>query len=191
MFYCSKEHQKEDWKHHKKVCSYLATAAEEVGADNFFGHQIEFEDEDEVEVEEERPNEKSKSWKSWTKFRVNAVKMCEILTGRPLAPFEKEVFLFPRACRQCRMAKKDGMIDCHDCMSVTFCSEQHMQVNTMCIIHLSPDEKPIFCRLHSHGKNKHGRKEEYKKFMPSKEAIFFPCSGMRQIYSTILYLAFS
>ena len=72
MFYCSKEHQKQDWKTHKVLCSYIATAAEEVGADNFFGHQIDFNDEDEPdkdveekEIEVDRPNEKSKSWKSW------------------------------------------------------------------------------------------------------------------------------
>ena len=71
LFYCSKECQKKDWKSHKVLCSYLTTAAEEVGADNFFGHQIDFKDEDEPEngVEEkeisESPNEKSKSWSSW------------------------------------------------------------------------------------------------------------------------------
>ena len=35
------------------------------------------------------------------------------------------MFLFPRACRVCRLAKKKGMIDCLDCMSTTYCSEQH------------------------------------------------------------------
>ena len=73
MFYCSKEHQKEDWKSHKTLCSYLATAAEEVGADNFFGHQLDFNDDDddpekgdeEKEIEVDRPNEKTISWKSW------------------------------------------------------------------------------------------------------------------------------
>ena len=50
--------------------------------------------------------------------------MCEILIGRPLAPHEKEVFLFPRACRVCRLAKKDGMKDCEFCFGVTYCSEQ-------------------------------------------------------------------
>ena len=131
LFYCSKEHQKSDWKDHKKLCSYLATAAEEVGAGIFFGQQIEFDDEeDDIEQEkelEEKPNEKTLSWKSWTKFRVKAAKMAEILLDKPLDPHEKEIFLFPKACRVCRLAKKDGMIDCLDCMSVTYCSEQHWE----------------------------------------------------------------
>ncbi len=37
IFYCSQEHQRAHWKQHRKMCSYLATAAEEIGADNFFG----------------------------------------------------------------------------------------------------------------------------------------------------------
>jgi len=112
----------------------LTTAAEEVGADNFFGHQLEFKDDEEPENDTEReieesPNEKSKSWSSWTKFRVNAAKMCEILIGRPLAPFEKEVFLFPRACRVCRLAKNMGMKECEFCAGVAYCSEQCMEEN--------------------------------------------------------------
>ncbi len=137
-FYCSQEHQKADWKSHKKLCSYLATAAEEVGADTFFGQQIELDDdleeggetnesekEVELEIPEDLPNEKIKTWKSWTVFRVNAAKMCAILIGRPLHSFEKEVFLFPRSCRVCRLSKKDGMLDCYSCLSVTYCSDQH------------------------------------------------------------------
>ncbi len=37
VFYCSSEHQKRHWKLHRRLCSYLSTAAEEIGADNFFG----------------------------------------------------------------------------------------------------------------------------------------------------------
>ena len=55
--------------------------------------------------------------------------MCEILIGRPLAPFEKEVFLFPRACRVCRLAKNMGMKECEFCAGVAYCSEQCMEEN--------------------------------------------------------------
>ena len=69
------------------------------------------------------------SFFSRTKFRVNAARMCEILIGRSLAPCEKEVFLFPRSCRVCRLAKKEGMKDCGFCASVSYCSEQCMEEN--------------------------------------------------------------
>ena len=61
--------------------------------------------------------DKASSWKSWTKFRKNAVQMAQVLLGggsRPLQEWEKEMFLFPKACRVCRLAELD-MYDCHKC----------------------------------------------------------------------------
>ena len=43
IFYCSREHQKLHWKEHKRMCQYLASAAEEVGADTFFGREFQVE----------------------------------------------------------------------------------------------------------------------------------------------------
>ena len=60
----------------------------------------------------------------WTKFRMNAVRTCQILMGRPLQEWEKEVFLFPRACRVCHTSRnKPNMIDCILCLGVTYCSK--------------------------------------------------------------------
>ena len=69
---------------------------------------------DEEPIEEE---DKASSWKSWTKFRKNAVQMAQVLLGggkKPLQEWEKEMFLFPKACRVCRLAELD-MYDCHKC----------------------------------------------------------------------------
>ncbi len=62
----------------------------------------------------------------WRRFRVNAVQTCQVLLGRsrPLEEWEKEMFLFPRACRRCRTARREGMLDCGLCMGVTYCSRQ-------------------------------------------------------------------
>jgi len=139
-FYCSKDHQKLHWKTHKRICNYLKAAADEVGADTFFGKEMipvfmdqESDTEDKNEDDACDDNDKkTANWKSWALFRVNAAKMCQvILTGGEgsLEEWEKEMFLFPRACRVCRLAKKDGMYDCPDCMCVSYCSLAHRQAD--------------------------------------------------------------
>ena len=60
----------------------------------------------------------------WRRFRVSAAQTCQVLLGGPLEEWEKEMFLFPRCCRRCRSARRDGMSDCADCMCVSYCSEQ-------------------------------------------------------------------
>ena len=55
---------------------------------------------------------------------MNAVKTCQILMGRRLEEWEKEIFLFPKACRVCHTSRnKPNMIDCIACLCVTYCSE--------------------------------------------------------------------
>ena len=72
--------------------------------------------------------EEIRSLIEWTKFRMNAVKTCQILMGRQLQEWEKEVFLFPRVCRVCRTSRnKPNMIDCFSCLGVTYCSQEHQE----------------------------------------------------------------
>jgi len=73
---------------------------------------------------------------SWKTFRMNAIQTCEILLSTTLTLAEKEIFLFPRACRVCNCTK-ETMYDCIFCYCVTYCSLQHKQEDqehhqTMC-----------------------------------------------------------
>jgi len=133
----------------------LAGAAEEVGATTFFGKEFlelaeaftEVENEmdkdnndlademSKVDVDDPEmptPTEEgggSASWTSWTKFRTNAVQMAQVLMGGiKLQEWEKEMFLFPKACRVCRLAELD-MYDCHRCQGSTYCSAEHREAD--------------------------------------------------------------
>jgi len=106
--YCCQEHQKQNWKEHKRLCKYLSTAAANVEQYNFFS------------------GFNSEDMESWKTFRMNAIKTCEILLSTTLTLAEKEIFLFPRACRTCN-ATQETMYDCTVCYCVSYCSPQHKQ----------------------------------------------------------------
>jgi len=106
IYYCSQAHQKQNWKKHKKLCNYLAAASDEVNQFSFFSAV------------------KSRSAEEWKTFRMNAIITCEIMFGESLSLAEKEIFLFPRACRVCRRTE-DKMYDCKNCYCLSYCSEQH------------------------------------------------------------------
>jgi len=108
VYYCSQEHQKFHWKKHKNLCNYLADAGQEVQQFSFFSGM---------------ENSETERWKT---FRMNAIITCEIMSGKPLELSEKEIFLFPRACRVCH-GVQDKMFDCLSCYCVSYCSEQHEQ----------------------------------------------------------------
>ncbi len=55
---------------------------------------------------------------------MSALCTAERMLRRKLEEWEKEMFLFPRACRRCWATKKSGMLDCPDCMCVSYCSEE-------------------------------------------------------------------
>lgn len=68
------------------LCSYLATAADEVGADSFFGQS--------ADDAADESQEEDDTLQKWRKFRVNAIKTSEILMNRKLDEWEKVSFRF-------------------------------------------------------------------------------------------------
>ena len=113
IYYCCPAHQKSHWKKHKKLCNYLATAADQGGQENFFsGHD-------------------GKDRVQWNIFRMNAVKICSVVLARSLSLDEQEMFLFPRVCRQTGCfstgASPGQLQDCPSCYCVTWCSAQHRE----------------------------------------------------------------
>lgn len=113
MFYCSSDHQKIHWKHHKLICNYLSNAKTEGEQEHFFSGHCD------------------KSREEWNMFRMNAVKTCSIILSRPLELSEQEMFLFPRVCRTpgCYSPVPggggDSMAMCEQCQCTVWCSHQH------------------------------------------------------------------
>ena len=154
VYYCSRDHQKQDWRRHKEICSYLSATADGSGADNFFAQDYKANtshvhvyseakhaqngkgsllgevetDLAKVEKLDDSTMEDFKSWKAWNQFRVDAIRVCQETLDRDLCQHEKELFLFPRVCRVCRSAQiSPNMIDCFWCLGVTYCCKEHQQ----------------------------------------------------------------
>ena len=93
-----------------------------MGADCFFGKAFDDIKFDGTDAENEEDDGRG-SAVAWKRFRVNAVRTCEIMMGGALNEWEKEMFLFPRACRRCHSASAKGMRECADCAGVAYCGD--------------------------------------------------------------------
>ncbi|KAJ8921030.1 hypothetical protein NQ315_015826 [Exocentrus adspersus] len=104
--YCSKEHQKADWKYHKELCKAITkTDSGENGLDR-------------LEV---------RDWVEFRKYNILRAHLWQKELGRALKTFESQMWMFPRACAVC--FSKNIKLDCPSCLSVSYCSEEHRTVN--------------------------------------------------------------
>lgn len=97
--YCSESHQKKHWKKHKKLCGVICKVNNMFKPENL----------------EDKLN--------WYKYRTGFMMLCELEMGRKLSPCEMNMILFPNRCQICR--SKTVSETCDDCISVSYCSEQH------------------------------------------------------------------
>lgn len=97
--YCSKEHQKLDWKYHKNFCAAMTKASSEcdfIAIRNF---------DDLLTVKK-------------IKFRL-----IRKYLGRQLSNYENHIWMFSRHCEICYSSNIYS--ECDKCKSVFFCSEDH------------------------------------------------------------------
>ncbi|KAJ8968589.1 hypothetical protein NQ314_002255 [Rhamnusium bicolor] len=101
LAYCSKDHQKQDWKQHKNICNVIAEADTALLCD---ARTIEI-------------------FRDFRNFNVKKSVLWQNKLGRSLYNFEEQIWMFPRVCVVC--FSKNVLFDCHNCLNVSYCSEEH------------------------------------------------------------------
>jgi len=129
-YYCSKEHQKGHWKEHKRACTFMKAYARVRGAQTYFmacwTDRKKYKKD--VKAAFALPDGKCSKGDVWQICLFGSMRTAEECfeeTGGKMKMAEMEMFLFPRACRVCWQPKPEGMIDCADCMCVSYCSDEH------------------------------------------------------------------
>ncbi|KAF5291874.1 hypothetical protein FQA39_LY14211 [Lamprigera yunnana] len=95
--YCSKDHQKLDWRTHKGTCKAIALTTIEPKSNCDF--------------------------KEWENYRLNIQLKWKTILKRELYPYECQMWMFPRVCAYCY--SKSNLTDCASCLNVAYCSEEH------------------------------------------------------------------
>lgn len=99
--YCSKHHQKADWKSHKDICKAISLT---------------------FKSKEVKP---SCTFQEWKDYRANFHFTWSTLLKRELLPFESQIWMFPRICNVCY--KRLNLQNCINCKNVAYCSTQHLE----------------------------------------------------------------
>ncbi|XP_043237867.1 microtubule-associated protein futsch-like [Amphibalanus amphitrite] len=110
--YCSAEHQRAHWPMHRALCKVITRRVRYLGTDHIYREALNV-----------------PSPEQWKKIRFKHMAVCEEMLGRPMEAYEKEMFLYPRACDTCHETNPEKLHTCANCHSVSFCSEDHLRKN--------------------------------------------------------------
>ncbi|XP_037092528.1 uncharacterized protein LOC119112445 [Pollicipes pollicipes] len=110
--YCSAEHQRAHWPLHRALCKVITKRMRHLGTDHLYREALNV-----------------ASPEQWKKIRFKHMAVCEEMLDRPMEAYEKEMFLYPRACDTCHETNPDKLHTCTSCHSVSFCNETHLRKN--------------------------------------------------------------
>ena len=110
MFYCSPRCQRADRRAHRPLCKLLAPDGD--GEIFFHGHE-------------------GSRKLDWTSFLHSYINLCEVLLGRQLSVYERDVIRFPHVCSTpgCYSTGSPAqpLQDCQTCLAASWCSALHRE----------------------------------------------------------------
>ena len=110
--YCSATHQRAHWPLHRALCKVITKRMKKLDTDHLY-----------------REAHNVTSHEQWKQIRFKHMTVCEDMLGRSMEAYEKEMFLYPRACETCHETTPEKLHTCHSCHSVSYCSEEHLRKN--------------------------------------------------------------
>ena len=110
--YCSAKHQRAHWPLHRALCKVITKRMKKLGTDHIYREALNV-----------------SSHEQWKQIRFKHMTVCEEMLNRPMEAYEKEMFLYPRACETCHETTSEKLHTCHSCHSVSYCSEEHLRKN--------------------------------------------------------------
>lgn len=116
LVYCSKKHQKMDWKFHKEFCYAMTCVRNELRKDSIH------------------------TFEDLVEFRNSRGRYLKVVLNRELEPLEFIMCMSLRFCEIC--LAEDVQLDCPKCRNVFFCSEEHRNA---CIDHDKDCEELKLC----------------------------------------------
>jgi len=108
--YCSAEHQRAHWPLHRALCKVVTRQMRKLGTDHLYREALNV-------VNPEK----------WKQIRFKHMTVCEEMLSRPMEAYEKEMFLYPRACDTCHETTPELLHTCHQCHSVSYCCDAHLR----------------------------------------------------------------
>lgn len=109
--YCGEAHQREHFQVHKDLCKAIADMMREKKSSHIFKSLY---------------NTNPKSWKA---EKEKLFLEAQSRVSRPLLPYERLMFIFPRCCLICHDSRQDSLIDCKECPAMSFCRKHQNDLN--------------------------------------------------------------